>query len=173
MFGIEATIGDYQLKISDLLHPIGIDVSRNNGLQLTDISTSPFNYQQQQDALKVEFKGRLACLYLQTSDGSSEDLSGYDNHVGQICFDINIEQMSDKPVYLALQTFMERHELSSAPHIDITSLLPNIGDGFTTVSIPCERFSSSGVDFRYLDTPFMLFTEGSMIAVIANIRWNI
>ncbi|WP_413283203.1 glycoside hydrolase family 3 N-terminal domain-containing protein [Vibrio sp. MA40-2] len=173
MFGVEATVGDYQLKISDSLHPIGIDVSRNNSLQLTDISTSPFNYQQQQDAVKVEFKGRLACLYLQTSDGSSEDLSGYDNHVGQICFDINVEKMADKPVYLALQTFMDRHELNSAPHIEITSFLPNVDEGFTTVSIPCEQISRRGVDCRYLDTPFMLFTEGSMTAIIANIRWNI
>ncbi|MDV7103403.1 glycoside hydrolase family 3 N-terminal domain-containing protein [Vibrio sp. TH_r3] len=173
MFGVEATVGDYQLKISDSLHPIGIDVSRNNSLQLTDISTSPFNYQQQQDAVKVEFKGRIACLYLQTSDGSSEDLSGYDNHAGQICFDVNVEKMTDKPVYLALQTFMDRNELSSAPHIDITSFLPSEGEGFTTVSIPCDRISSHDVDFRYLVTPFMLFTEGTMTAVIANIRWNI
>ncbi|WED29085.1 glycoside hydrolase family 3 C-terminal domain-containing protein [Vibrio sp. DW001] len=173
MFGVNATVGDYQMKISDSLHPIGIDVSRNNNMQLTDISTSPFNYQQQQDAVRVEFNRSLASIYLQTSNGSAEDLSGYDNDSGSICFDINVEKASDMPVYLALQVFMDRGELERLSRIDISDQLPNVNEGFLTVSIPCHHFSNTGLDFRYIDTPFMLFTEGELTAVVANIRWEI
>ncbi|MDB1126123.1 glycoside hydrolase family 3 protein [Vibrio algarum] len=173
MFGVEATVGDYQLKISDSLHPIGIDVSRNNSMALTDINTYPFNYQQQQDAVRVEFNKQLASVYLQTSDGGAEDLSGYDNAKGNICFDIHVERASNMPIYFALQTFMDKREMESLSRIDISEQLLNAKEGFATVTIPCKSFTELGVDLRYIDTPFMLFTEGDLVAVIANIRWDI
>lgn len=172
MFGVEATVGDYQLKISDALHPIGIEVSRNNSVQLTDIHTSPFNYQQQQDAVRVAFNNRLAAVYLQTSDGKAENLAGYIKQ-GRISFDINVEKAPSMPVNLALQTFLDAKEMQTLSCIDISQWLPAVEDGFKTVSISCSNLAFDGVDFRYLDTPFVLITEGEFIATIANIRWDI
>ncbi len=77
------------------------------------------------------------------------------------------------PVYFALQMFMDRGEMEQLSRIDISDQLPNVNEGFLTVSIPCHQFSSAGLDLRYIDTPFMLFTEGDLIAVVANIRWDI
>jgi beta-glucosidase len=63
--------------------------------------------------------------------------------------------------------------MESLARIDITEFLSDTTDGFTTVSIPCREFAKQDVDFRYIDTPFMLFTEGEWTAVLANIRWDI
>jgi len=173
MFGIEATVGDYRLKASDSLHPMGIDVSRNNCLQLTDISTFPVNYQQQQDAIRAVFGHRFASLYLQTSDGKAEDMSGYKNGQGRVRFDVNVEKMADVPIYFSVQSDITKDEKALLGCLDITNILPKEGEGFKTVSIPCQKMAQSGIDFHYLDTPFRISTEGEFIAVFANIRWEV
>ncbi len=171
MYGVNATLGDYQLKIADTGHWMGVDVSRNNAMSLDTLQTKPFNYQQQQDAVEVEIK-ETGCVYIQASNGSIEDLSRYDNEKGVIRFDIKLMRNPEMPVYLLLQKCLAAQEQSSVVHININDMLPSQNDVFQTVSIACHQFSSAGVDLRCVETPFMLFTEGHFHAVIANIRWD-
>lgn len=171
MYGVRATVGDYQLKIADSIHPLGVDVSRNNTMQLNDIATAPFNYQQQQDAVQVDFSSALASLSVHTSDGSPDNLAGYADN-GKIGFDIKVIRSPQRPVYLSLQTFMDRSEMENLARIEITHLLPAVSEGFCTLSLPCQDFIQQGIDLRYLTSPFVLYTDGEFSAVIANVHWS-
>lgn len=172
LYGIQATIGDYQLKVADALHPMGVDVSRNNPIQLDSISTRPYNYQQQQDAVELMISEKGA-VYVQPGDGGIDDLSHYDNSKGYIVFDVKVLRRPCAPVWLTLQKVMDEQELKRAARAEITAQLTGPLEQFVTVRVPCSELSRQGIDFRYLDTPFMLFSEGNLHCVIANIRWDI
>ena len=171
MYGVQATVGDYQLKVADIEHWMGVDVSRNNPVSLDTISTIPFNYQQQQDAVEIVI-AEMAAVYMQPTDGSAEDMSHYDNPNGFISFDIKIIDAPTEPVFMALQTFTDTEELENMPSVDITGQIKMAEDGFQTIKVPCSEFAAQAMDFRFIDTPFMLFTQGKLRAVIANICWD-
>ncbi|MDG3086030.1 glycoside hydrolase family 3 C-terminal domain-containing protein [Vibrio hannami] len=171
MYGINATIGDYQLKVADSEHLMGVDVSRNNSLMIDTIETKPFNYQQQQDAVEISFNGE-GVLYVQPSDGSVDDLSHYDNENGYIAFDANVSVQPSSPVFICLQRASEIRGMSELPKVDITSQLTTSDKGFITVKVPTSTLKEVGVDFRYLDTQFVLYTQGELKTVVANIRWD-
>ncbi|WP_375748665.1 glycoside hydrolase family 3 N-terminal domain-containing protein [Vibrio sp. HN007] len=171
MYGVNATIGDYQLKVADSEHLMGVDVSRNNAMFLETIETRPFNYQQQQDAVEVNFNGE-AVLYVQPSDGSVDDLSEYDNDESYIAFDINVSKQPSEPVYLCLQRAAEISEMSKMPKVEITDQFMKSDNAFMTVKVPTAKLKALGVDFRYLDALFVLYTQGKLDTVIANVRWD-
>ncbi|WED23890.1 exo 1,3/1,4-beta-D-glucan glucohydrolase [Vibrio sp. JC009] len=171
MYGINATVGDYQLKVADIEHWMGVDVSRNNAMILDSLETKPYNYQQQQDAVELIIK-ETACVYVQPSDGTLDDLSHYGNENGFIAFDMKVIKAPTEAVYVSLQKITEYDSVADMPKVDISGQLNSAGDEFVTVTVPCSEFTAKAVDLRYLDTPFMLFTGGGLQAVIANIRWD-
>lgn len=169
MYGVRSTIGDYQLKIADLEHWIGSEVSRNNEMTLAGISTKPYNYQQQQDAIESTFKGEFSALYIQTGDGMVESLSNYQS--GKVSFEVKVIEKPTEPVYLALQKWTKNELPTDIAKVDITEQLSQVGE-FVTVNVPCSELTTKGVDLNYLDTPFMIFTAGTFKTVVANIKWD-
>ncbi|PTO98376.1 1,4-beta-D-glucan glucohydrolase [Vibrio sp. 10N.286.48.B8] len=169
LYGVRSNIGDYNLKISDLGHWIGSEVSRNNPMAIEAINTEPYNYEQQQDAIKVNFNEQFGATYIQVGDGSVEDFSQYRN--GSITFEIKVKEAPTEPVKLSLQKWTKNEEPIGVASVDITELLIE-SDDFIKVSVPCQAFIDQGVDLRYLDTPFMLYTKGKLNVVLANISWN-
>ncbi|MCJ2376285.1 exo 1,3/1,4-beta-D-glucan glucohydrolase [Vibrio sp. ZSDZ34] len=171
LYGVKSTIGDFQMKVADFTHWIGTDVSRNNPMTLEGIDTTPYNYQQQQDAVELVFKGVFAAAYIQTTDGGVENLDGYSSDKGALSFEVKVTEAPTKPVYLALQKWIENKLSDDVVTVDITSeLLKAVGE-FKEVSVPARLFVEQGVDLARLDTPFMLFTEGQLKTVVANVQW--
>ncbi|SEG54417.1 glycoside hydrolase family 3 protein [Vibrio hangzhouensis] len=171
LYGVKSTIGDFQLKVADFVHWIGSDVSRNNPMSLTTIDTKPYNYQQQQDAVELTFKGGFAAAYIQTGDGGVEDLSGYGSAKGKLSFEVKVSRLPTQPVYLALQKWTENKLDEDVVALDITDKL-QVPRQFVTIDVPVSSFASKGIELKYLDTPFMLFSEGEFTTVLANIRWH-
>ncbi|MEH6454424.1 MAG: glycoside hydrolase family 3 N-terminal domain-containing protein, partial [Psychromonas sp.] len=172
LYGIKSTIGDFQLKVADALSWNGSEVSRNGPVEMQGLDTKPYNYQQQQDAVEVTFKGQFGAVYVQTGDGESEDFNGYAN--GCINFQLLITQQPTQPVMFALHKWTECEDLSDVVALDITAQLTGAKDadakqGWIDVSIPLQSLTNLGVDLSELDTPFMLFTKGHFKTVIANI----
>ncbi|GAL33390.1 periplasmic beta-glucosidase [Vibrio maritimus] len=89
LYGVRASIGDYQMRVQDGDHSQGINVSRNNALQLSAINTKPYNYQQQQDAVRVNFEGGDAILTMTTGDQEPENFAQFYGS-GRIAFDVRI-----------------------------------------------------------------------------------
>lgn len=171
LYGVNATIGDYQLKVADSAHWTGVDVSRNNSLSLSEIRTKPYNYQQQQDAVELQCCGEgLSVVYVQTSDGQVMDYSQY--QAGTLQFELKVSGKATKPVYISVQKPALASQLHDHTKFDISHFCSEIRDEFVTVSIPCEFFHKNGVPIAHLDTPFVLFSEGALSIVLANICWN-
>ncbi|WP_234496458.1 glycoside hydrolase family 3 protein [Vibrio maritimus] len=169
LYGVRASIGDYQMKVEDGDHSEGINVSRNNALQLSAISTKPYNYQQQQDAVHVNFLGGDAVLTMATGDQEPENFAQF-YESGSIAFDAKVISPSSEPVYL----FIERQSnevRSQFSKLDITEQL-HANDEFKTVVIPVTSVASNSAALKQIQIPFGIKTKGTLDVVIANIRWQ-
>ncbi len=151
IYGVKSTIGDFQLKVADFEHWIGSDVSRNNPMSLKTIDTKPYNYQQQQDAVELTFKGGFAAAYIQTGDGGIENLSGYGSAKGTLSFEVKVSKAPQQPVYLSLQKWTENKLPDDIAKVDISDKLQSL-DQFVTIDIPylslCRSRCGSGI-FRH------------------------
>jgi beta-glucosidase len=53
-----------------------------------------------------------------------------------------------------------------------TSLFTSLaGTGKHTVKIPLSCFDTGALDFTSINTPFLLYTEGTFEAAFANVKW--
>ncbi|CAH8185319.1 hypothetical protein VAE142_230003 [Vibrio aestuarianus] len=175
LYGIMATIGDYQLKVSDADHWMGTDVSRNNVMKLSTLNTRPYNYQQQQDAVEIDMMGGGSMVYAQTGLGHAEDFSHYDNEQGVISFEIKVLNAASEPMYLAVQRSAvpgRMGDIDNLLKVDVSEYFTVESETFVHVRIPCTHFSQQGLSFSHLDTPFSLFTHGESKFVLANICWD-
>lgn len=171
LYGVRSNIGDYQLRVGDLHHWIGSDVSRNNAVALQGINTAPFNYQQQQDAVKVTFKNEFAAVYIQTGDGGVENLHPYAISGGYLSFEVLVTELATQPVYVALQKWTKNVVPADIASVEVTQPINTKIGEWNQIQIPLSEFVEQGVDLEYLDTPFMFFTAGELTTVIANVRW--
>ncbi|SON52610.1 glycoside hydrolase family 3 protein [Vibrio tapetis] len=141
LYGIKANVGDYQLKLRDGEHIMGIDVSRNNPLILKSVETAPYNYQQQQDAIRWVCHDGGGELYLQSNDCSVDNLSGFSNGLK---FDIKIINYNAE-ILVGVSDGM-------GTGIDISDLIDAnlIESGeFQTIELPMSAFGKQ--DMRYIE----------------------
>jgi beta-glucosidase len=171
LYGIHAITGDYQLKMIANNTSV-IVVSRNNPVCLESVTTTPYNYQQQQDAIKLSTHGQSIAIYIQPTDGVANDFQRYKQHNGAIVFDIKIEAASAKPVYFALNSMVGDDRNQWTTQLDITARLPPISDCFSTVKIACADLIDSRLVFTSIHTPFCLYIPDNFELVLANIRWE-
>jgi beta-glucosidase len=171
LYGIKSTIGDFQLKVADSEIWIGAEVSRNGPVEMMGLDTKPYNYQQQQDAVELTFKGQFGAVYIQTGDGNVDDFNGYAN--GSINFQLLVKEQPTQPVMFAVQKWTNYDDPTDVVMLDISSQIVDTKEGWIDVSIPVQSLISLGVDLSYLDTPFMLFTKGQFKTALANITWAV
>ncbi|NOH38361.1 glycoside hydrolase family 3 protein [Vibrio coralliilyticus] len=172
LFGIQACVGDYQLKIADSGHWMGLDVSRNNTMSLSHIHSQPYNYQQQQDAVKIATDSSGGVVYIQPANGLAEDLSHFEAN-GAVSFEIKPVQSSTASIYFGLQKAVGETLRPHGPCVDLTQAFNASVGEFTRVTVPCSALVTDGRDLNCIDTPFLLAIEGEIDVVIANICWDI
>jgi beta-glucosidase len=171
LYGIRATIGDYQLKVADATHWMGVDVSRNNAMDLDTVLTKPYNYQQQQDAVELTLLQGDSYVYIQTGDGLAADFSQFQRH-GSVSFEIKLLEEPSEPIYLSVQRASSPEQQGSLEKYDLSHLIGNQMDEFVTVKVECDGLLLDESNFAALDTPFVLYTQGRARFVLANICWN-
>ncbi|MDN3681099.1 glycoside hydrolase family 3 protein [Vibrio tapetis subsp. quintayensis] len=162
LYGIRANVGDYQLRVRDAEHIMGVDVSRNNPVILSSVDTFPYNYQQQQDAIRWICRDGGGELYLNSTDGSTDNLSGFSKGLK---FDIRIISLSDSAICVGISELSDL-SIDISPYLD-ADLIGS--DEFQTIDIPISEFSEQ--DLRYIDTPLILGCVGDLECVIGNVSW--
>ena len=171
LYGIQATVGDYQVRISDPDHWMGVDSSRNNAVSLSTMHTRPYNYQQQQDAIECTLLDGGGQLYIQTRSGQADDFSHFNYPKGVVSFEVKVLSAASKPVYLAVQRNMAAG--ADSAKVDVSRYFQTMTDEFVRVDIPCAHFAEQGQNFRFIDTPFVLSTDGEAHFVMANMCWDV
>ncbi|MBC7002411.1 glycoside hydrolase family 3 C-terminal domain-containing protein [Photobacterium sp. BZF1] len=172
MFGVKAS-GDYQMKLINGADWQVVDASRNNKVNLAALSTRPFNYQQQQDAMEVTFHSKFGAVCINPSDGLAENLSDFACDSTELVFDVLVfeQPTDDVEVAVGLWGRGDKGSFSDISSVEITPQLKGERDVWQEIRIPLSSFENRKPDFSAINTPFMLYTEGELKVVIANVRW--
>ncbi|MGF1695252.1 exo 1,3/1,4-beta-D-glucan glucohydrolase [Vibrio lamellibrachiae] len=168
IFGVQATIGDYQCRVADVANPTGVEVSRNNSIELATLTTNPVNYQQQQDAIELTFKEGGNVLYIETTNPDGEDLSRY--QTGVISFELKVLEAASDDVIVTLAKPAD--DIDNAVKYVLNRVLIKESEEFVQIQIPCQHFSYGGLDLTNLKTVFSFASRGSFKAVMANVCWQ-
>jgi len=142
--------------------PVSFELSRD----LLIMRVSPFRLDNEFDALEIEFKGFVAFIYVQVVDGIPKDRRP-DLAAGAITFDVLLQTLPEDPIYLCCHD-----DYPAQPGWDITPTLREgqIGN-WQRVEVPLARLAQLGMDFRNVNTPFMLYSEGNARLCIARVQW--
>ena len=145
----------------------GIEVSNGSETTTGSLTTSPINYQHQQDAINVTFDGtEVAQIYLQTEDQKAVDKNAYANADSTLQFDIRMNQAPTADVTLAMHC-----EWPCLGDIKVNDVLPAVSAEWTTMKFALSCFAEEGMEFSMLNTPFLLATDGEMEFDLGEIRF--
>jgi beta-glucosidase len=134
----------------------------------TNINVRTSDVNVQQDARLVTWTGTgPGQFYLQES-GPGTDLRSYLNASGALVFDVIVHQPPANPTMFRVDCVYP-----CIGEVRGTSLLRSLPVGVkATVKLPLACFAAAGTDFETVNTPFLIFTDGSLSASFANIRWS-
>ncbi|TCS35674.1 glycoside hydrolase family 3 protein [Reinekea marinisedimentorum] len=171
IYGVSAS-SDYAARISGTANGwAGLEVSNGADTSIGSLTTSPIDYQHQQDAVNVVFTGESAAqIYMQTEDEEGTDLYSYVNADATLQFDIDMK--TDAPESLVLSTHCEWPCLGE---VAIHKVLPEASavdeSNWTTVKIPLQCFIDEGMDFSITNTPFLLYSEDAVEFNLGEVRY--
>ncbi|MEU3269292.1 Hsp70 family protein [Saccharomonospora sp. NPDC006951] len=120
------------------------------------------------DGLRVTWKGEgPGQVYLQ-SVNEYPDLSGYSERDGALVFDVRAHEAASGPTSVGAHC---RYPCGGT--VDTTQLFRELPAGEQrTVTIPLRCFVAEGLDPARVDTPFVVYSEGSFDATFRNVRWE-
>ncbi len=130
----------------------------------TNIEARTSDVNVQQDARKITWKGGPGQFYLQAEEA---DLLPYLNGDAAVVFDTIVTQAPSERVVLSAHcTYPCFSEVS------MTKVFADRADGVKhTVKVPVACLDTGTLEFDHINTPFLLYTEGTMEAALANVRW--
>jgi len=148
---------------------VGGDVSRTRPTDVLLGNLYPINYTGENDGISVLFNGRIASIYVQDCDQLPKDMRGYVEAGAELVFEIKMVSHPKKNVLLAC------HDgYPSQGAIDITERLLNLPLGvWSSIDVPLLKLAEAGSEFQHINTPFMLYTEGSIAFDLGRVRWLI
>lgn len=157
--------GDHVLRLGDPSNWNGTD-SVIADTALPNIKTTAINYQHQYDAREVTFLGTgPAQIYVQTVDQKGIDRTSYSNAESTLQFDVKMHEYPSKSVNLGAHC-----EYPCLSEVKLTSVMNSLPtESWKTIKVPLACFS--GLDFTKINTPFLLYTEGTAHFDLGNIRW--
>ncbi len=162
-----AAAGRYRWRMTGHNHWSGKDLSPGVVADWTILRTAPVNYQGSADALRVQFKGFVGFLYAQHWDGAPSDHRPYLVAGAMLRFDVRVFAWPDAPLILALHD-----DYPSQPGIDIAPALRELALGqWRTISITLATLAAAGIDFKCINTPFMLYSEGRADLAFGMVEW--
>ncbi|MDH2429458.1 exo 1,3/1,4-beta-D-glucan glucohydrolase [Sphaerisporangium sp. TRM90804] len=145
----------------------GTEIGVDGEAAHAEITVVPADVNVQQDGLKATWTGAgPAQLYMQNPAGGT-DLRGYLNADAALVFDTIVHQPP------AARTVVSAHCVYPClAELDVTSALRGLPVGAkSTVKIPVSCFAAGGLDMEVVNTPFLVYTEGTFSASFANVRW--
>ncbi len=173
LFGIKATLGDYKLKVvalpTDDIRVSGIDISRNNTTQTPSLLSTPFSYQQQQDAITLELEGGQSCIYIETGSSLPEPWHRSALKGASVLFDVKVDVPINGDVALSMNDLTSTNKRL---YVDVSHHFTKAIECFQTVTVPMSELISLESQLDSVTTPFELSMSGKGRFVIANIRWE-
>ncbi|WP_224245489.1 glycoside hydrolase family 3 protein [Hyalangium gracile] len=150
----------------------GVDVaqasSSSTATPAKEISVTPVDDRNgiQWGAVKATWSG-TGQLYMQSKANDGTDLQSYLNSNGALVFDARLGAAPSSAVKARVDCVYP-----CGGEIDVTQALKALPVGaWTEVAIPLQCFSQKGADFSNVNTPMLLYTEGTMELSVANIHW--
>jgi len=146
--------------------PVGNDPTAIVAHTNINVRTSDVNVQQ--DARLVTWTGSGPGQFYLQEPGPGTDLRSYLNANGALVFDVIVQQAPANPTVLRVDCVYP-----CLGEVKATSLLRGLPTGAkATVKVPLACFAAAGTDFETVNTPFLIFTDGTLAASFANIRWS-
>lgn len=164
LFGVRSIIGDYQARVRSGIDNQPIDVSLNNPLNFDWITTIPYNYQLQQDAVEVHFHHSDACFYIQTSDYECDNLAPFST----LSFDLLINKRIDNPIYVSMERWDKQTNVYQGARVDIQQTVNQKIGTWQTIKLNISSLTSNKLSNK-VNVPFAMTTSGELTGVIANI----
>lgn len=149
-----------------------VKVSKGTKTEVPGVSTTPIDYQHQQDALLVEFDGQgPAQIYVRLLEDDTLDARGYLKSGGHLMFDIDL--ISEKPAEIKLAMHCTWPCMGEISLVDyLPSPNKSTKSSWTTVRIPLSIFDDAGADFINLSSPFLIFSEQPVTFRLGDIRFQ-
>ncbi|MET8761486.1 exo 1,3/1,4-beta-D-glucan glucohydrolase [Lentzea sp. NPDC004782] len=144
----------------------GLEIGPDGQASQANINVVQSDVNVQQDALKTTWTGTgPGQVYLQSPTGT--DLRGYGNANAAVEFDVIVHQAP------AARTVISAHcNYPCMAELDATQAFRNLPIGQkSTVKVSVECLASKGLDLENVNTPFLVYTEGTFQASFANVRW--
>jgi beta-glucosidase len=144
----------------------GLEIGPDGQASQANINVVQSDVNVQQDALKTTWTGAgPGQVYLQSPAGV--DLRGYGNANAAVEFDVIVHQAP------AARTVISAHcNYPCMAELDATQAFRNLPIGQkSTVKVSVECLASKGLDLENVNTPFLVYTEGTFQASFANVRW--
>ncbi|MET9634681.1 exo 1,3/1,4-beta-D-glucan glucohydrolase [Lentzea sp. NPDC006480] len=144
----------------------GLEIGPDGQASQANINVVQSDVNVQQDALKTTWTGTgPGQVFLQSPTGS--DLRGYGNANAAIEFDVIVHQAP------ANRTVISAHcNYPCMAELDATQAFRNLPVGQkSTVKVAVSCFADKGLDLENVNTPFLVYTEGTFQASFANVRW--
>ncbi|MEH6454462.1 MAG: putative glycoside hydrolase, partial [Psychromonas sp.] len=165
--------GEYQARIAgDANGWTAVDVDRGAETTIGTLTTTPINYQHQQDAVKLEFSGDSnAEIFLGTIDGKGSDRFAYTNADATLQFDVQMLSAAPETMILAIDC-----GYPCRGDVDIWRVLPEVRQGdalaeWDTVKVPLACFAEEGTNFQSVDKAFLLQSQDAAALNLGNIRY--
>ncbi|MEJ2858028.1 MULTISPECIES: exo 1,3/1,4-beta-D-glucan glucohydrolase [unclassified Saccharothrix] len=145
----------------------GLEIGPDGEAAQANIGTLPTDVNVQGDGLKTTWTGAGAGQVYVQNPLAGSDLRGYLNADGALVFDVVVHQAP------ATRTVVSTHCVYPClAELDATNMFTGLaGAGKTTVKIPLSCFAAGGLDLENVNTPFLVYTEGTFQASFANVRW--
>ncbi|HYH97651.1 exo 1,3/1,4-beta-D-glucan glucohydrolase [Hyalangium sp.] len=120
-------------------------------------------------AVRATWNNATGQLYMQSANSNDvRALQAYLNSGGALVFDARVSTPPTGSVKARVDCVYP-----CGGEIDVTQALNALPvNTWTEVAIPLQCFSQKGADFSTVNTPMLIFTEGSMELSVANIRWE-
>lgn len=144
----------------------GLEIGPDGQASQANINVVQSDVNVQQDALKTTWTGAgPGQVYLQSPTGT--DLRGYGNANAALEFDVIVHEAP------AARTVVSAHcNYPCMAELDTTQAFRNLPIGQkATVKIAVNCFADKGLDLENVNTPFLVYTEGTFQASFANVRW--
>jgi beta-glucosidase len=144
----------------------GLEIGPDGQASQANINVVQSDVNVQQDALKTTWTGAgPGQVYLQSPAGT--DLRGYGNANAALEFDVIVHEAP------AARTVVSAHcNYPCMAELDATQAFRNLPIGQkATVKIAVNCFADKGLDLENVNTPFLVYTEGTFQASFANVRW--
>jgi beta-glucosidase len=120
-------------------------------------------------AIQARWNSAAGQIYMQSlNGGDTRDLRPYLNAQGAVVFDVKLSAPPTEAVVMRIDCVWPcLGEINVTPTIQALPL-----HTWTELAVPLHCFAERGTDFSLVNTPFLLYSGGTLELALGNVRWE-